>query len=297
MRMLSTFALGSTLVALAPAHFVGSPTVMAGSGTLAAEPYSTVSPLKQGGNRELLNATGVLETNDPQLNDGSYFDVHTFEGQSGQIVTITLESADFDTFLILLDPNSNPQNTNDDANADSTNSAISQALPMDGVYSVVVTSYEPGAVGTYRLQVVTTGQQAAPTSGSFDDLIQQGTQNLRMRNYPVALQRFQQALQLAQQQGDRPNEARAYEYLAIAQANSGDFNNSLVNYERALALQQALGNRSAEMRILQNVGVFHEQMIRDPAAAREYYQRALQIAQELGDASAERDLRNRLQRL
>jgi len=75
---------------------------------------------------------------------------YTFVGTSGVLVIISLESADFDTYLTLLDPSNMLLMTNDDG-GEGSNSQIAIELPESGAYTIVVGSYNSSA-----------------TSGSFD---------------------------------------------------------------------------------------------------------------------------------
>ncbi|MEO0409533.1 MAG: hypothetical protein AAF289_19500, partial [Cyanobacteria bacterium P01_A01_bin.135] len=53
----------------------------------------------------LLQAEGTLTESDPVVpEDGSFYDLHTFEGEAGQRVAIAMESREFDTFLWLFAP-------------------------------------------------------------------------------------------------------------------------------------------------------------------------------------------------
>jgi hypothetical protein len=109
---------------------------------------------------------GQLEPGDELHNDGSYIDVHTFEGRRGEVVTIRLESTDFDPYLFLLGPDDFKE-SNDDA--DGKNSRITTTLPANGTYRVVVNSYGEGAQsGAYRLLIdrAGSGSGARPTNVS-----------------------------------------------------------------------------------------------------------------------------------
>ena len=46
-----------------------------------------------------------LDHNSDRLEDGSYYNLHTFEGKARETLTIDLISDDFDAYLILVDPN------------------------------------------------------------------------------------------------------------------------------------------------------------------------------------------------
>ncbi|WOD41785.1 trypsin-like peptidase domain-containing protein [Nodosilinea sp. E11] len=115
-----------------------------GSGGNGAGPTPSGTILRQQGN---------LGPSDRTLQDGSFFQEFPFRGQAGQTVRIRLESADFDTYLIVLDANRNRIADNDDATPDTTNSEITLRLPRDGVYTVLVNSYGPGERGRFVLTV------------------------------------------------------------------------------------------------------------------------------------------------
>ncbi|MCZ6474910.1 MAG: PPC domain-containing protein, partial [Gammaproteobacteria bacterium] len=99
----------------------------------------------------LREETGTLGFDDSTLDDGEYIDIYEFTGRPGQRVTIDLRSDDFDTYLILADPNGDHEE-NDDAN-DTTDSLIVSDITESGTYRVAVTSYEAGEIGAYRLTI------------------------------------------------------------------------------------------------------------------------------------------------
>jgi tetratricopeptide (TPR) repeat protein len=241
---------------------------------------------------EVLNVTGALEPGDPMLDDNSLYDVYTFEGTAGQSVAIALESTQFDTYLMLIHPNGEKIGENDDVAPNNTNSFLGGILPDDGVYTVIVNAFDETGRGTYQLQV--SSEDMAPASsapaGTIDELVQQGTQYLRTQQFAAAEQTYQQALQLAVQQGDRTAEAELYEYIAVAKIQLQDIQNAITLFEQALDLQRNLDNRPSEMRLLQNIGNAYSRFLGDRPTARAYYEQALGIAQELGDNQAEQEL-------
>ncbi|MEC5028468.1 MAG: CAP domain-containing protein [Oscillatoria sp. PMC 1051.18] len=102
----------------------------------------------------LLLENGILQEGDEILpNDNSLYDVHSFQGSAGRQVTITLESNQFDTYLALIDPTGELIQENDDVAEDNTNSSITLTLPMDGVYRIIVNSYDAQGRGEYRVTV------------------------------------------------------------------------------------------------------------------------------------------------
>lgn len=93
---------------------------------------------------------GRLEPGDRTLASGEYVDILHFTGARNQSVSISLESDDFDTYLIL-DPPESDQVDVDDSRG-STNSHLDLLLPESGIYRVLVTSYAVGERGDYRLR-------------------------------------------------------------------------------------------------------------------------------------------------
>lgn len=77
--------------------------------------------------------------------------VYTFAGQAGQVVTITLDSEDFDPVLFLQTATGEEIAFNDDFGG-SLNSRIVTELPADGTYRVVARSYS-GNGGDFNLMV------------------------------------------------------------------------------------------------------------------------------------------------
>jgi predicted Zn-dependent protease len=113
--------------------------------------------------RTILEEGGTLERGDAQLpDDGSLYDVYTFEGRANQSVSIRLESGDFDVYLILLDPDDRKVAENDDASRDDSNASLTATLPKNGTYKIIVNSYDARGRGRYTLAV--SDATAAPTA-------------------------------------------------------------------------------------------------------------------------------------
>jgi S1-C subfamily serine protease len=102
----------------------------------------------------LLRESGELQVGDPMLpDDGSFFDAYSFEGQANQTVTITLESSDFDTYVIMVGADGKAVAQNDDAHEGNTNSRLRVTLPYSGRYQIIVNSYDKTGLGRYTLTV------------------------------------------------------------------------------------------------------------------------------------------------
>ncbi|QLC22131.1 hypothetical protein HFP51_08035 [Parasphingopyxis sp. CP4] len=93
--------------------------------------------------------TSVLGKEDETLGSGEYLERYSFEGRRGQPITIDLSSDDFDTYLILRAPSGEQQDIDD--TGQSLNSRFERVLEEDGVYTIIATSYAPGATGNFQL--------------------------------------------------------------------------------------------------------------------------------------------------
>ncbi|MEX0964485.1 MAG: pre-peptidase C-terminal domain-containing protein [Pseudohongiellaceae bacterium] len=94
--------------------------------------------------------SGVLLDEDLTFSTGEYYDSYEFEGRPGQLVALDLRSDDFDTYLVLRQPNGE-QLINDDT--DSSNSRIETLLREAGRYEVIVSSFGSEETGEYRLTI------------------------------------------------------------------------------------------------------------------------------------------------
>ncbi|MEO1298595.1 MAG: trypsin-like peptidase domain-containing protein, partial [Cyanobacteria bacterium J06636_16] len=101
----------------------------------------------------ILQQTGQLAPGDEIAPDNTLFDLYTFEGQAGQLVTISVESQEFDTYLVLVDSSGQVLADNDDIDANTTNSQITTTLPISGVYRIIVNGYSTADQGSYSLTV------------------------------------------------------------------------------------------------------------------------------------------------
>ena len=97
---------------------------------------------------------GSLEEGDRVIaDDGSFYDFYPIEGKAGDSFTINLESDDFDAFVALVDSNGKTIGENDDISQEDSNSQIEVTLPEDGVYNVIVNTYDEDGTGKYTLTV------------------------------------------------------------------------------------------------------------------------------------------------
>jgi hypothetical protein len=94
---------------------------------------------------------GELDESDPQAAFmRGYFEPVTFDGESGQTVTIDMTSQG-DTYLFLYGPDGNRIAANDDY--EGLDSRIETTLDSDGEYTIIATSYDEEAVFDYELSL------------------------------------------------------------------------------------------------------------------------------------------------
>ncbi len=105
-------------------------------------------------------AISIGESVSSTLTDGP--NVHTFEGNAGQVVTIELDSVDFDAYLQLNDEDDSELASDDDG-AGNLNALIENfSLPVDGTYTIVVSSFDNTASGDYTLSLSEDGSENPP---------------------------------------------------------------------------------------------------------------------------------------
>ncbi|ASC73065.1 Tetratricopeptide repeat domain protein [Halomicronema hongdechloris C2206] len=238
----------------------------------------------------LLEVEGVLEAGDDTLNDGSLYDTYTFDGNAGQTIAITLESVEFDTFLLILDNQGDELARNNDIDTEAGNyhSFITLTLPTDGIYTIWANGFDESSRGRYSLTVVDTSpEQAAPilsdasqANVEADRLLDIGLQQFRVSQFREALQSWQQVLDLYRKLGNRQGEANALGNLGLAYFSLGDYEQAIDVYEQRLAITSDLNNRQQEGQNLGKLGNVYFKL-GDYQQALRYYEQYLAIAREL----------------
>lgn len=143
---------------------------------LAAHAQPGTEPIQVG-----QSVSGAIAAEDPHVFGRGGFRAYRFQGTAGQRVLATMESADFDTYLIvgrMVGPLMDEIKADDDGGGD-TNSRLRVTLPADGTYIVVAQSYAEDGAGAFTLGLQTppeptTGQPrpitlGAPVTGDLAD--------------------------------------------------------------------------------------------------------------------------------
>jgi Putative metallopeptidase len=94
---------------------------------------------------------GVLESGDDTLDDGSYVDYYSVDLEAGQEVSFNLVSADFNTYLGVMNPGGEVLEL--DEQQDESRSKITLNVEEAGTWFVFVTSINAGEEGNYLLSI------------------------------------------------------------------------------------------------------------------------------------------------
>ncbi len=95
---------------------------------------------------------GDLEKSDETISTGEYADMFVHQGAAGTQFVADLRSDEFDPYLLIIGPD-DEKYENDDFEGSAERSVVSFTLPKTGSYRIGVTSYRPGEVGSYTLQL------------------------------------------------------------------------------------------------------------------------------------------------
>ncbi|HZZ82376.1 MAG TPA: trypsin-like peptidase domain-containing protein [Gemmataceae bacterium] len=127
----------------------------------------SIEKVKGAGGKVVKTFDGALTTKDPldKERTKSHFHVHEFQMKAGKTYTLDLMSEDFDSFLRIEDE-SKAKLADDDDGGGFLNSRIVFTPKEDGTYRMVVTSFDGGQTGVYRLTIRETNAQ--PTSKNIE---------------------------------------------------------------------------------------------------------------------------------
>lgn len=97
---------------------------------------------------------GTLEAGDEVFaDDHSFYDAYAFAAKSGDQITVTLRSGDFDSFVHLFDEDGQQLVFNDDIEPPSLDAQVVYRATADGTYTVWANTQEGGQSGAYVLTI------------------------------------------------------------------------------------------------------------------------------------------------
>jgi tetratricopeptide (TPR) repeat protein len=129
-------------------------------------------------------------------------------------------------------------------------------------------------------------QQIGDRAGQADTLHNLAMIDLWQGDYENAGEKFQTALEIRQQIGDRAGEASNLHNLASIDLRQGDYENAGEKFQTALEIRQQIGHRAGEASTLHQLATIDLRQ-GDYVTAREKFQRALEIFQQIGHRDGE----------
>lgn len=118
----------------------------------------------------ILDVEGRLDATDPRLFDGSHFDGYITDVNAGDIIDVTMSSADFVPYLLLVDRTS-LETVVEAAGTAGRPARIRFVVPQDGRYVALANSGAAESYGVYRIQLTITRGGPAREVGPPDDLV------------------------------------------------------------------------------------------------------------------------------
>ncbi|WP_228024192.1 CHAT domain-containing protein [Synechocystis salina] len=235
----------------------------------------------------MLDVQGTLEEGDIKLDNGGLLDAYDIEIMSNSPVFISAESNDFNTSLLLFDPEKNTKVAEND-NFNGSNAGIFLEELKPGKYQIGVISYKPGEKGEYRLLA------KIPTSSELvslqADLLFNQAMSLRQEGSVESLLKareyYESSLVLYRELSSHPNISIVLNNIGLIYSDLGDKQKALNYYEQALIIHKQLENLRGEGITLNNIAVIHDEL-GDKQEALNYYNQALVINKKTKDLSQE----------
>ena len=128
----------------------------------AAEEEADAVPLRPG-----QRASGTLGRGDATMDDGSLFDLYTYEARAGERLTFSMRSSDFDTYLTVARMNGNQAEllVRDDDSGGGTNSRAEWIADRSGPIFILANALDEGMAGSYTIEMVAAGGSSGVTAG------------------------------------------------------------------------------------------------------------------------------------
>ncbi len=115
-------------------------------------------------------------------------------------------------------------------------------------------------------------------------LFKQATEQFRNRQYPAALQTYQQVLAIRQQKGDFTGTGEILQQIGAVYDRLGQYSQALNYYQQALAIRQQTGNKVGIGSTLNSIGSVYQQQ-GNFRRALQFYEQALAIRTEVKDTA------------
>lgn len=111
--------------------------------------------------------TGQLQRGDPVMDDGSLFDIYTYQARAGERLTLTMRSGAFDTFLTVARMEGDEMEliVRDDDSGGGTDSRAEFTVDRDGPIFVAANALSENMTGAYTLELAAAGGSEGITAG------------------------------------------------------------------------------------------------------------------------------------
>ena len=133
---------------------------------------------------------------------------------------------------------------------------------------------------------------AAPTTQGEDRQAQaeaffsEGVDLYYAGEYQAALEKWQAALEIYRELGDRAGEGKALNVIGVVYEKLGQYQGALKVFEGSLTIKRELGDRTGEGLVLNNIGVVYKKLGQYQEALKAY-EESLAIRHEIGDRTGE----------
>ncbi len=225
---------------------------------------------------------GNLNSNSPKFKNNSHFQVHEFSGEAGKNILIDLISGDFDSYLILVDPQ-NKKIAEDDDSGKGINARVIINLPQTGTYKILVSTRKAGEVGKYQLN----WRNALPRDielAEAEKLNKRAIQLYQQRKYVSAIPLAERALAIRQKilGNNHPDVVTNLNSLAFLYSRQGKYSQAEPLYQQALQMTKRLfkGDHPRVATSLNNLAFLYSRQGRY-SQAEPLYQQALQMRKRL----------------
>jgi tetratricopeptide (TPR) repeat protein len=210
-----------------------------------------------------------------------YYNVHTFEGKAGEQITIDLTSSEFNSYLILLDPEGKKIAEDDDGGS-GNNARIIVTLPTSGTYTIIANA-RTGETGNYTLSWRKTTSDDLALAEAHK-LNQQALQLYNQGQYAAAIPLVERALAIREKVLglEHPDVATSLNNLAALYQNMGNYQKAEPLYQRSLAIsEKVLGLEHPNVaRSLNNLALLYHHM-GNYQKAEPLHQRSLAIREKV----------------
>lgn len=109
-----------------------------------------------------------------------------------------------------------------------------------------------------------------------------GANSLLLADYPKALDNYQKALEINEQIGNLQAQGNNYNNIGLVYYSIFDYPRALEYYQKTLRINERTGNKTNLANCLGNIGNIYNQL-QDYTSALEYFEKALAISEELGN--------------